>query len=214
LSLPEIKDADPDGWLRTTFTRKVVGADNDGISIESYRNGSLVLTGWIVPTVQGIANSRLKSSDDDYRLQPLDIFVAMPDKNFHKSWQTHDKTGTASDHQYEMWGPLPIKTADGEKPGYVVIQKEPNPKQKSVIGATAAYEIVPDVGLVREVDSRIAPSGQTISRIELTLTAMHAGSGDEPQLRSLTVPAPPANQPSGAQNERANQQQILNDLLR
>lgn len=169
-----------------------------------------MLTGWLIPTRQGIANARVKTPEEDARLKPFELVAAVPDQNFHKTWKWHDKTGALPDHQYDMWGPLAIPTPTGEQMGYVIMQKEPDPQHHTTIESTAEYQIVPGLGLVREIDSRVT-NGVLVTRIEVSLRSMTPGSGDEPALRSLTG-TDPAPAPGRPPNEQSDQQQILNDL--
>jgi hypothetical protein len=68
-------------------------------------------------------------------------------------------------HQtYKMWGPLPIKTPDGDRPGYVVFLEQ----DSKPMTMTVERDFVPGLGLVRE-NIVTAVNDEMVSRQEKVL---------------------------------------------
>jgi len=66
-----------------------------------------------------------------------------------------------------MWGPLPVKTPQGEQPGYVVLVQ-----QAMGIGSmTAERHFVPGIGMVREIIIT-AMNGAMVSRQTMELKSV------------------------------------------
>jgi hypothetical protein len=82
-----------------------------------------------------------------------------------------------------MWGPLPIKTPNGEAPGYVVLQNMTDESNSTLIAGSTETHIVPGTGSVYVAFVQSIPQYQTAMRIESRLTSMKHGSGPEPEIR-------------------------------
>jgi hypothetical protein len=183
LTLPGVK-ASADGWLRTTTVRKVVGTDKDGTRIDNYQNGKLTGSSWNLVTDKGIAISKMVADGHTSSADPPELMLASPGAEFHKSWLWHDKKQPpASGHQFQMWGPLPLKTPNGEASGYVMLQKIPNESDPSVIDGSTETGVVPGLGVVYTVGIESIAQYQTATRSESHLTSMKRGAGTEPEVR-------------------------------
>jgi hypothetical protein len=82
-----------------------------------------------------------------------------------------------------MWGPLPVKTPNGEAQGYVMLQKMPDDNDPTVIASSTEVHVVPDLGVVYTASVQSLPQYQTAFRTETRLTSMKRGSGPEPEMR-------------------------------
>jgi hypothetical protein len=100
-------------------------------------------------TDKGIAISKMVADGQTSSADPPELMFASPGAEFHKSWLWHDKKQPpASGHQFQMWGPLPLKTPNGEASGYVMLQKIPNESDPSVIDGSTETGVVPGLGVV------------------------------------------------------------------
>jgi len=87
-----------------------------------------------------------------------------------------------------MWGLLPVKTPNGEAPGYVILQKMPDSDEPTVIAASTETHVVPGLGIVYTASVQSIPRYQTAIRIETRLTATKRGTGPEPETRKYAGP--------------------------
>jgi hypothetical protein len=181
--LPGAEEADPDGWLRTKATRKVVALGAEGVRVDTNQGGELIGSAWLVPTDKGILVAKFGDPDPVAFLPPMPT-IARPGPVFHMDWKwvaNGKRPETAT--QFQMWGPLPIATPKGEAPGYVVLRQTPDADDPTVIAASAETRIVPGIGVVAETDILAIPQYQTASRTEYRLTAMKPGAGAEPDVK-------------------------------
>src|SRR5438309_4876942 len=113
-----ITEADPQpGWLKGTLVTRVVGSDPAGVRTDVYRGGQVVSSTWTLVTGKGLATSKMTSSGATLEATPPELMMAVPGAEFHQSWRWHDKRQKPeTGHQFEMWGPLPVKTPNGEAP--------------------------------------------------------------------------------------------------
>lgn len=184
LTIDELHDADAQGWLNTTLRHRVVSLDPDGARREQRRGNGPALSSWLVPTDRGLAIAKVGSDDGTQPLEPPELMVLTPNGQFHRSWQWRAKDADpALTQRFEMWGPVPIKTPQGEQPGYIVLQQVPDPDDPTQIGTSVEYRYAPGLGLVHEVLVTPIPGADTATRSELDLTAMTHGSGPEPDIR-------------------------------
>jgi hypothetical protein len=110
--------------------------------------------------------------------------MGVPGAEFHQSWRWHDnRQKPETGHQFEMWGPLPVKTPNGEAQGYVLLQKVPDDNDSTLITDSTESHIVPALGVVYTASVQSVPQYQTAIRIETHLTSMKRGLGSEPEIR-------------------------------
>lgn len=173
-----------DGWLRTTATRRIVATDQEGVRADNYQSGKVISSTWTIATDKGIAVTKLESGGHSVLADPPELMVAWPVAGFYTSWRWHDKRQKPEfGHQFQMWGPVPIKTPKGEMPGYVLLQKIPDTSDSSIIASSSENGIVPGVGMVYTIGIQSVPQYQTAMRTEARLTSMKPGSGSEPEIR-------------------------------
>ena len=184
ISLDDINQAGPDGWLRTTAVRRIVAIDRDGVRFENYRGGKLLGSAWTIATDRGLAIVKMQAEGRTSVATPPELMVSWPLTRYRTSWQWHDtRQQPQASHQFQIWGPLPIKTPNGEQQGYVMLQKVPKTTDPAVIENSTESGIVPGLGIVYTVDIQYVPRYQTALRTETHLTSMKHGSGPEPEIR-------------------------------
>ena len=108
------------------------------------RNGRLVFEEWWRVDQKGFAATKRKAGDEVSVLDPPQILLSMA--------AGIDKVGVhprdRSYHQtYRTIGPLAIKTASGERTGYVVLVEQGEGR----MGMTVERHFVPGTGMVREI---------------------------------------------------------------
>lgn len=184
VSLGNVTKADANGWLHTTAVSKVVALAQEGVQTDIYRSGTLINSVWTIVTDKGIAVVKYEIAGDATVLNPPQLIVAWPLTEFHTSWRWHDKRQKSEfGDQFQMWGPLPIKTPVGEAPGYVVLQKTPSDTDPTVIASSSETHIVPGLGTVYSKLVQPIPQHQTAMHVESYLLSMKHGSGPEPETR-------------------------------
>jgi hypothetical protein len=183
-----ITEADPQpGWLKGTLVTRVVGSDPAGVRTDVYRGGQVVSSTWTLVTDKGLATSKMTSGGATQEATPPELMMGVPGAEFHQSWRWHDnRQKPETGHQFEMWGPLPVKTPNGEAQGYVLLQKVPDDNDPTVITDSTESHIVPGLGIVYTASVQSIPQYQTAIRIETRLTSMKHGSGPEPEIRKYT----------------------------
>jgi hypothetical protein len=184
LTLDGIQDADAQGWLNTTLLYRIISLDPEGARREQRRGNGPPVSTWLVPTDQGIAATSSDSGDGPQPLEPAQLMALSPDGQFHRTWQWRPKGASPELAQkYDMWGPLPVKTPQGERPGYIVLQRIPDPDDPTKVATSVEYHYAPGLGLVRQVVVTPIAGVDAATRIELDMTAMKRGSGPEPEIR-------------------------------
>jgi hypothetical protein len=184
LTVDGIDQADAAGWLNTTLVRKAAARDAEGTRWDMIRTGKLLMSQWAIATDRGIAVTKTESDGNDQAINPPELTVAMPTDRFHQTWQWNVKGGNPDHAQrFQMWGPLPIETPQGERPGYVVLQKIPDDDDPSKTGFSAELHIVPGLGVVHETDIQPIPQIGAATRTEFDLVSMTHGQGPEPEIR-------------------------------
>ena len=183
-----ITEADPQsGWVRGTTVTRVVAFDPEGVRTDIYRGGKLVSSAWTLVTDKGIAVSKMMSGGAAQEADPPELMISWPGVEFHQSWRWHDNRQKPEfGHRFEMWGPLPVKTPNGEAQGYVMLQKIPDTDDPTVITGSTETHIVPGLGIAYTSSVQSIPQYQTAIRIETRLTSMKRGSGPEPEIRKYT----------------------------
>jgi hypothetical protein len=184
IDLDGITKTDSQGWLRTTAIRKIVALDLEGARTDIYRSGKLGSSLWTIATDKGIAVTKESSGAEEVTMQPPELIIAWPVAEFHTSWRWHDNRQKPEfGDRFEMWGPLPIKTPNGDAPGYVVLQKIADQADSKLVAGSIETHIVPGLGAVYTAYVQSIPQYQTAMRIETRLTSMKHGSGGEPEIR-------------------------------
>jgi hypothetical protein len=184
-----ITEADPQpGWLRATTVTRVVAFNPAGVRTDVYRGGKLASSVWTLVTDTGIAVSKMMSGGAAAEeANPPELMIHWPGVVFQQSWRWHDdRQKPEFGHRFEMWGPLPVKTPNGEAQGYVILQKIPETDDPTVIAGSTETHIVPGLGIVYTASVQSIPQYQTAIRIETRLTSMKRGSGPEPEIRKYT----------------------------
>jgi hypothetical protein len=172
------------GWLRGTTVTTVVAFDPEGVRTDISRGGKLASSVWTLVTDKGIAVSKVISGGDVQQVDPPELMFDWPGVEFQQTWRWHDNRQKPEfGHQFEMWGPLPVKTPNGEAQGYVMLQKIPDSNDPTVIASSTETHIMPGLGIVYTASVQSIPQYQTAFRIETRLTSMKRGSGPEPELR-------------------------------
>jgi hypothetical protein len=184
MKLDEIRNADAQGWLETTLLQRIISLDPEGARREQRRGNGPAESAWLAATDRGLAVTRQDSGDSPQPVDPAQLMVLSPNQQFHRSWQWHEKdTDPELSQKYQMWGPLPLQTPEGERSGYVVLQRIPNPDDPTKVATSVEYEYAPGLGLVHEVVVNPIPGADAAARIELDLATMTRGSGPEPEVR-------------------------------
>ncbi|MGO8917217.1 MAG: hypothetical protein ACLQJR_15025 [Stellaceae bacterium] len=184
LTLDGIKDADAQGWIRTTLLHRIVSHDPEGARRDELRGSNPASSSWLAPTDRGLAVVKLGSGGDVDPVEPPQLIALLPNEQFHRAWQWHAKGDSPEQaEKFQMWGPLPVKTPQGEHPGYIVLRQIPDADDPSKIGSSVEYDIAPGLGAVHQVIVQSIPGANAATRVELDLTAMTRGSGPEPDLR-------------------------------
>jgi hypothetical protein len=184
ISLGNVTKADANGWLHTTAVSKVIALTQEGAQTDNYRGGMLVNSIWTIVTDKGLAIAKFETAGHATVPDPPQLILAWPLKQFHTSWRWHDKRQKPEfGDQFQMWGPLPVKTPDGEAPGYVVLQKTPADTDATVIASSSEIHIVPGLGTVYSKLVQPIPQYRTAIHIESSLISMKHGSGPEPEMR-------------------------------
>lgn len=143
VSLPDVQPG-PDGKLHATATYTVAGTDEAGTHIEMRRNDKLVLEEWWRPGPGGLAVTQRRADGQLVPLKPPQLMLAWPPGIRSWDWPKAD----AAEHQhFEMWGPVPIDTAGGKVPGYIVLARTAQPNS---LVTTIERQFAPGIGMVRE----------------------------------------------------------------
>jgi hypothetical protein len=183
LSFDNITDIDAEGWIDMPLVHRIVSQDPAGAHREEVRGKNPPAATWLIATDRGLALTQV----DDGTMQALDppqLVALIPDETFHRTWQWSPKKREAKIAQkFQMWGPLPVKTPQGELPGYVVLRKVPDPNNPETIALSIEYEFVPGLGQVRQTVVQMIPGANAAARIEIDLKTMTRGSGPAPELR-------------------------------
>jgi hypothetical protein len=161
INFPDIKP-DTEGKYRATVEIKMIGKDSAGDHVEMRRNGRLVFEEWWRVDRQGFAATKRKAGEEVSVLDPPQVlFPGLQATS--KKWEYTPRD--RSYHQaYRMIGPLAIRTAAGEKTGYVVLVEQ----SEGRMGITVERHFVPGTGMVREIIVT-ALDHDMVSRQEMTL---------------------------------------------
>lgn len=178
IDLPDIRP-NAEGKYNATVTMSVAGEDASGKHVELQRNGKLVFEEWWRIDATGLAATKRKQGPQQVVLDPPQPMWRWP---LHSalSW-TYKPADNSYEETFNMWGPLPVATPGGEKPGYVVLADQ----RSAATRVTAEREYVPGVGLAREVDI-VAVNNDMVSRQEISLRSASA--------RSVVAGAAPAEE--------------------
>ena len=152
----------------------------------SAAHGQARLTSWVVATEKGIALAKFAADGTEKAVEPPELVAPTPGDAFHQQWDWRP-TGAPPEvaHKFQMWGPVPVRTPQGEQPGYVVLQKIPDDDDPTKVGLSVESRLVPGTGLVHEVDVQPIPNADAALRIEVDLVEMTRGSGPEPEVRDF-----------------------------
>lgn len=150
-----------DGKYRATTTFSVVGKEDGLARIGMQRGGQLVSEEWWSLTDAGLAVTKAKVGDTTSPFDPPLPMIPLPLKSPHR-WTHQPKD--APPMEYRMWGPLPVQTPSGEKPGWIVWMRTTDGRRTS----TVERHCVPGVGIVREVHTDAAGPA-LLTRIESVL---------------------------------------------
>ena len=143
VSLPDVEPG-PDGKLRATATYTVAGTDDAGTHIEMRRNAKLVLEEWWRLGPAGLAVTQRRADNQLVPLEPPQLMLAWRPGIRTWDWPAKD----AADHEhFMMWGPLPIDSAAGKVPGYVVLTRT---EQANSLVSTIERQFASGIGMVRE----------------------------------------------------------------
>jgi len=153
-----------DKQVRANVVMTVAGIDQAGTHLEFRRDGTLVFEEWWQIDKKGLMATQRKPASGLVVLNPPQPLWALPLETMHNWAYTSRNPDLRFQQQYAMWGPVPLDTPQGTKPGYVVVASEPP-------NVTAERHWVPGVGLVKEIIIQ-AVSGTLVSRQEMTLTAV------------------------------------------
>lgn len=143
LSLPDVEPG-PDGKLHATATYTVAGTDDAGTHIEMRRNANLVLEEWWRLGPTGLAVTQRRADGHLVPLEPPQLMLAWPPGT--RTWDWPAKDAPEHEH-FTMWGPLPIDSAAGKVPGYVVLTRTEQPNS---LVTTIERQFAPGIGMVRE----------------------------------------------------------------
>lgn len=143
VSLPDVEPG-PDGKLHATATYTVAGTDDAGTHIEMRRNDKLVLEEWWRLRHTGLAVTQRRADDQLTQLQPPQLMLAWPPGI--RTWDWPAKDAPEREH-FAMWGPLPIDSAAGKVPGYIVLMRTEQPNSPV---STIERQFAPGIGMVRE----------------------------------------------------------------
>jgi hypothetical protein len=184
MTMDGIQDADAEGWLNTTLQHRIVSLDPDGARREQRRGNGPAESLWLVPTDRGLAATKSDQGNGPKPFEPAQLMALAPNEQFHRDWRWLPKGAPPElALTYKMWGPLPVKTSRGEQPGYVVLQRVPDPHDPAKVATSVEYHYAPGPGLVHEVIVNPIAGADAAVRIELDLTTMKRGSGPEPEIR-------------------------------
>jgi len=150
-----------DGKCRATLAITVAGEENGLAHMEMKRGDKLVSEEWWSLTDTGLVVTRVKTEGQTADYEPPLPMIALPLESA-SSWRYQPKDGTAV--EYRMWGPLPVKTPSGEKPGWIVWMRVPTGDEVTTIERHYA----PGAGVVHEVHTR-ARGPILLTRLETTL---------------------------------------------
>jgi hypothetical protein len=143
IGFPDIKP-DAEGKYHATVEIKMVGKDAAGDHAEMRRNGRLVFEEWWRIDQKGLAATKRKAGDEVSVLDPPQVMFAWPLATS-KKWD-YTPRDRSYRQTYRMVGPLALKTASGEKTGYVVLVEQAGGR----MGITVERHFVPGTGMVRE----------------------------------------------------------------
>ena len=159
---------DADGKFRAAVTMTDAGRDT-GDSAEHFelrRNGKLVFQEWFAVDKHGVSSVRRKTPDGTVTVDPPQPLWPWPVTDTPRHW-----TYSPKDKSYKlagtMWGPLPIATPSGARPGFIVMYQQ----SQGVAELTVERHFVPGVGLVSETVIN-AVNHKMVGRQEMTLRAM------------------------------------------
>jgi hypothetical protein len=161
IGFPDIKP-DAEGKYRATVAITIAGKDAAGEHTQMRRNGRLVFEEWWRFDQNGWSATKRKAGDDVSVLDPPQVLFAWP-LGTSKKW---DYTPRDRSYQqtYNMMGPLALKTAVGERTGYVVLVEQAGGR----MGITVERHFVPGTGMVREIIVT-AVDHDMVSRQEMVL---------------------------------------------
>lgn len=189
IPLDGLTNPDSQGFLHTTMVRKIISLDPEGVRSDTFRSGKLSSSLWTIVTEKGIAVTKTSDAENTVIMQPPEIIIAWPlSSAFHSSWQWHDdKQKPEFGDRFEMWGPVPVKTPQGEVAGYIILQKMTDDSDPKLLAGTIETHVVPGLGSVYISYVQNVPQYQTAIRLENRLTSMKRGSGLEPGIRRYTA---------------------------
>ncbi|HEU4617234.1 MAG TPA: hypothetical protein VFV10_04300 [Gammaproteobacteria bacterium] len=179
VDLPDVVP-DAEGRYRATVVMSVAGEDANGRHVELRRNGKLVFEEWWRFDSSGMSATKRKQGGDEVALDPPQVMWRWP-LDAPASW-TYTPNDRSYEETFQMWGPIPVPTPEGERPGFLVLAEQ----RSAPIDITAEREFVPGLGLVREVDVTTV-NGNRVSHEEMSLRAASTGGSA----------ALPSTQPSG-----------------
>lgn len=136
---------DAQGRYHANVSMTVAGSDAAGQHLELKRNGQLVFEEWWRLDQKGLSATKRKAGDEVSVLDPPQVLLPWPLK-VPKTWSYSPRDGSYR-QTYTLWGPVPIKTSGGDKPGYVVFVEQPF----GAMTLTVERHFLPGVGLVREI---------------------------------------------------------------
>jgi hypothetical protein len=143
VSLPDIEPG-ADGKLHAIATYTVAGTDDAGAHIEMRRDARLVLEEWWRLGPGGLAVTQRRADNQLVPLEPPQLMLPWPPGIKTWDWPAKD----AADHEhFMMWGPLPIDSAAGQVPGYVVLTRTEQPNS---LVSTIERQFASGIGMVRE----------------------------------------------------------------
>ncbi len=163
ITLPGITP-DADGKLRATVTITVAETTPAGAHMELRRNTDFVFEEWWQLSEAGLSALKRHQVGDEWMiLDPPQVLLPWP-LDTPKTW-TYEAKDKLFKQTYRLWGPVPVKGAKGEAPGYVVLTEQ---GLGPGINLTAERHFIPGLGLVREVIVT-ALNGSMLSRQEMVL---------------------------------------------
>ncbi len=117
---------------------------------------------------QGLLRTEVEGDAQKTRLPEL--FLGMPQGPM-TEWTYPPQGDPQNSRWYRMWGPLPIETPQGQRPGYVVVCRDP-----SGMLTTDTREYVPEIGLVRQTIVG-AKGGQRVLEANISLVGTRTATG-------------------------------------
>jgi len=161
INMPGVQP-DAEGRYHAKVSITVAGLDAAGQHLELKRNGQLVFEEWWRLDQKGLSSTKRKAGDDVSVLDPPQVLLPWPLK-VPKTWNYSPRDGSYR-QTYTLWGPVPVKTSGGDKPGYVVFIEQP----AGTMTLTVERHFLPGVGLGREIIVT-ALDHEMVSRQEMVL---------------------------------------------